>query len=262
MEKIIINGAAIYYRKEGSGEPLVLLHGFGEDHEVFNQLVDNLSKEFLVITPDLPGSGKSERIPAAQTLTQLADVLNNIIENEKIEKFTLIGHSMGGYITLAYAEKYSGKLNKFGLFHSTALADSEEKKAARQKSIRFIETAGASKFMEEIIPGLFSEETNEKHSELVKKTLKKYINFHPDSLIQYYRMMIERPDRTGVLKESTVPVMFIFGEHDNLIPLNKGLELVKLPEYSYLEICKNSGHMGMLEEPEKCFEAIREFLYS
>lgn len=260
MQHIIVNNCQVSYKKKGKGKPVMLLHGFGEDHRVFNRLIDQLSDDFLVIAPDIPGSGMSEFMKQLNSLSDIAEVLNKIVETEGIEKFSLIGHSMGGYITLAYAEKYPDKLDKLGLFHSTALADTEEKKAGRLKSIQFIEQSGAERFLKEMIPDLFSKKTKEEKPELVKETFEIYRNFNPDALIQYYHLMIKRPERTKLLAEVNIPVLLILGEEDNLIPLEKGLELAKLAKLTYIEIYKKSGHMGMLEEPEKTQEVVRDFL--
>ncbi|MBK7375227.1 MAG: alpha/beta fold hydrolase [Chitinophagaceae bacterium] len=108
------------------------------------------------MVPDLPGSGKSGVISSqsAVGMEEYAEIIKAILVEEKIEKSTMLGHSLGGYITLAFAEKYPGMLNSFGLVHSTAFADSEEKKAARLKSIEFIKKYGAYDFLRTTIPGL------------------------------------------------------------------------------------------------------------
>src|SRR3979409_2265854 len=107
----------------------MLVHGFAEDHKIWELQVDYLKKDFLLIVPDLPGSGRSVFNPQLSTIDDYADVIKFILDEEGISACTIIGHSMGGYITLAFAKKYPDQLNAFGLFHSTTYADSEEKKA-------------------------------------------------------------------------------------------------------------------------------------
>ena len=136
MEKEIIHlyrSKEVFCRISGNGKPVMLIHGFGEDGEIWEKQVDYLKEEFRVIVPDLPGSGRSAMIDDMR-MEGLADALHSVAievlgdDSGKIEKFSMIGHSMGGYVALAYAEKFISELNGLCLFHSTSFADSEEKK--------------------------------------------------------------------------------------------------------------------------------------
>lgn len=249
----------ISYSIYGQGKPVMLVHGFGEDSRIWKHQVEYLQNNFKLIVPDLPGSGKSELIPDL-TIDEMAEVLHAIIHEENIERCTVIGHSMGGYTTLALAEKYWNHLNAFGLFHSSAFADSEEKKAARQKSIHFIKEHGAMEFLKTAIPNLFSEQFREKSSAIVEELIKQGHNFSAESLVSYYQAMIKRPDRSSVLSQSAVSVLFIMGKYDTAVPFEDSLKQCHLPETSYIHILQQSAHMGMLEETEKCNEILEKFL--
>ena len=132
MEKVFIyQDKKVLYRVSGSGFPVVFVHGFGEDGEVWKNQVDYLKDKAMLIIPDLPGSGQSEMIDD-MSMVGMAECVKALVDFENIDKFTLLGHSMGGYISLAFAEKYPGMLNAFGLIHSTAYADTEEKKNTRR----------------------------------------------------------------------------------------------------------------------------------
>jgi pimeloyl-ACP methyl ester carboxylesterase len=156
MDKIIsYQNKKLHYRVYGQGKPVVLVHGFGETNEVWKNQIDYLKEKCRLLVPDLPGSGRSELI-SDMSVEGLAEPIHEIIHEENIDECTMIGHSMGGYVTLAFAEKYWNHLNAFGLFHSTAFADSEEKKAARRKGIEFINQHGAFEFLKTSIPNLFS----------------------------------------------------------------------------------------------------------
>src|SRR6476469_2448198 len=136
QEKFIrYDGLEIYYRVAGSGQPLVFIHGFGEDGNVWKNQVEFFQGNFLVIVPDLPGSGRSEIDNNPWTMDRFAALIKEIIIRESISSFFLFGHSMGGYIALAYAEKFSSDLKGLGLLHSTSYPDSEEKKTVRKKGI-------------------------------------------------------------------------------------------------------------------------------
>jgi pimeloyl-ACP methyl ester carboxylesterase len=132
MEKTIVyNGKNLVYSVYGSGPAVVLLHGFGETGSIWNKLLEGLAGYYLII-PQLPGSGLSDLLND-MSMESLADSVYAILKEEAIEKCVLIGHSMGGYITLSFVAKYAAMLVGFGLFHSTAFKDDEEKIATRKK---------------------------------------------------------------------------------------------------------------------------------
>lgn len=247
------------YRVTGSGKPVMLVHGFGEDGEIWNNQVQFLKEKVKLIIPDLPGSGQSEMI-GNMSMEGMAEVLHSIIHEEEIERCTVIGHSMGGYILLALAEKYWNHLDAFGLFHSSGYADSEEKKTVRKKGIGFIHEHGAFEFLKTTTPNLFSQQTKDEQPELIDKLISSLNNFSADALVSYYEAMMKRPDRTNMLQKALVPVLFIMGKYDNAVPLKDGLEQCHLPEKSYIHVLYQSGHMGMLEESERSNHILEEFL--
>ena len=177
-----------------------------------------------------------------------------------LEGAALIGHSMGGYITLAFVKKYSHYLTAFGLFHSSAYSDSEEKKAIRKKAIEFIRQHGSSQFLKTTTPNLFSPLSNEKKPRLINEFIRSMDNFLDTALVSYNEAMIQRPDNTELLKITALPVLFVLGEFDNAVPLQDGLKLSLLPEKSYIHVLHQSGHMGMLEEEEKSNHLLKIFL--
>lgn len=260
MKNITFQNSNIYYNIIGEGLPVVLVHGFAEDSAVWDIQVEFLKHDFKLIIPDLPGSGKSEMVDNPDIRVEdYADCIKHILEIEKVERCIMIGHSMGGYITLAFAEKFPGALISFGLFHSSAYADDDIKKETRRKAIRFIEERGAFPFLQTSIPGLFYPQGN---SMLADALLEKGRSFSVKALIQYYEAMIARPDRTTVLKNLHVPILFIMGEHDKAVPFKHSLEQSYLPHRSYVYILRKSAHMGMQEEPARSNEILGNFLLS
>jgi pimeloyl-ACP methyl ester carboxylesterase len=257
-KEIEVSGNKVVYHISGEGETIMFIHGFGEDDEVWENQVEFLKDKFRIIIPDLPGSGESG-VTANMSMEGMADIIKRILDTEFSEaqssgKFMgvcMIGHSMGGYITLAFAEKYPGYLRAYGLFHSTAFADTEEKKATRRKGIDFINEHGAFEFLKTTTPNLFSPFTHAEKPELIDKQIKRLNNFSAGALVSYYEAMIQRPDRTHILSNSTIPVLFIAGKSDNAIPLSDCLKQCWLPALSCIHILGYSGHMGMLEEPGK-----------
>ena len=249
----------IAYSIIGSGSPVMLVHGFGEDGQVWRNQVDALKDKFQLIIPDLPGSGQSELIDD-MSMSGMAEVLHSIIHEENIDRCVVIGHSMGGYITLALVENYWNHVSAFGLFHSSSFADSEEKKAARRKGIDHINQYGAFEFLKTATPNLFSQLTKDEKPELVDEQLALLHNFLPKALVSYYEAMIQRPDRTEILRQATVPVLFIIGKYDAAVPPEDSLQQSHLPEKSYIHILQHSGHMGMLEELAIANSILEKFL--
>lgn len=258
-KKINYNGHFIFYRVIGIGRPVVFIHGFGEDGDVWKGQTEFLKNKFQLIVSDLPGSGKSELIDD-MSIEGMAEVIKAILENENISTCTVIGHSMGGYITLAFAEKYPGSLNAFGLFHSTSFPDTEEKKANRRKSIEFIKQNGAFEFLKTTSPNLFSPVSANKMRKEINEFINSLDSLTSTALIAYYEAMINRPDRRMVLEKTYVPVLFIMGQNDNIIPIDDALKQSHLPEKSFIHILSSSGHMGMMEETAESNQALEEFL--
>jgi pimeloyl-ACP methyl ester carboxylesterase len=265
-KEIKYNNHTIFYRVIGSGKPVILIHGFGENGTVWDNQVAYLKDKFQFIIPDLPGSGKSELIDN-MSIEGLAEVIKEVMMAEFSEvppsggfRGAVIGHSMGGYITLAFVEKYYNHVSSFGLFHSTAYADSEEKKATRRKGIELINEYGAFEFLKTATPNLYAPDTKLNNPQLVEKQISSLSYFTSETLVAYYNAMIQRPDRTNVLKTSKIPILFIMGEYDNAVPLQDGLKQCHFAENSYIHILRNSGHMGMQEETEKTNKILSDFL--
>jgi pimeloyl-ACP methyl ester carboxylesterase len=268
MSYLLFRNKKIFYRLEGKGIPVLLLHGFGEDGNIWNKQAEHLRKNYCIIIPDLPGSGQSETLEGECTMDDYAEVIKTIADEvilnhqkEESHHFCLIGHSMGGYITLAFAERYPELLNSFGLFHSSAYADNEAKIATRKKGIDFIKKNGGETFLKTSVPNLFSEQTKEEHPELISQLLNIAKDIPQEALIQYYKAMILRPDRTSVLKSFPRPVLFIVGKHDEAIPFEDSLQQCHLPAVSSVHILQHSGHIGMWEEEKLSTSYLEKFLY-
>ena len=258
-KQILYNDRKLAYSVAGSGKAVVLVHGFGEDGSIWQQQVQALQNAFKVIVPQLPGSGASD-LQQDMSMEGLAESVKAILDAEGITECAMIGHSMGGYVTLAFAEKFERKLRGFGLFHSTAFADSEEKKATRQKGIEFIKQNGAYAFLKTTLPNLYSPATKETTPALLQQHLQVVDYFTPEALIQYYQAMMARPDRTEVLKQTTLPVLFVLGKWDAAVPPEDGWKQCYLPQKSYIHMLDGSGHMGMIEEAEKSNQLLLHYL--
>lgn len=247
------------YQVAGQGPAVVLIHGFTDNSLLWEPQVAFLKEHYYVITPDLPGSGRS---PLAHPLSieSMAAFVEAILLAEGIGKAVVIGHSMGGYTALALAEKSPQLLQGLGLFHSTARADSDEKKETRRKSIDALEQYGAEPFVRQTQPNLFSPATRAQRPEIVAASVQAATaSCSKDTLVAYTRAMMQRPDRTQVLQQVKVPVLFIIGKDDSAVPPDNVLPQVSMPGVSSIHIFENTGHMGMLEKQEECNLILQQF---
>lgn len=249
-----------FYTDEGNGKTIVIIHGFAEDGSTWADFGKQLSSDYRVIIPDLPGYRQSELPKQTLTVEWMADFVHAILEKEKVTDPIIIGHSMGGYITLALAEKYPALPGKIGLFHSHAYADDEEKKKGRQKSIDFVNKNGTADFINELYNNLFGEKFRTENKATVD-SLKAYAQkYAPATMTAGLSAMMQRPDRTHVLKQFKKPVLFILGKEDKAIPYDKSVEQCKFPAVSEVHIMEGVGHMGMIESPEKTLLFVRDFV--
>ena len=238
----------------------MLIHGFAEDCRVWDAIATRLKNTCRLLIPDLPGSGRNP-LPADETsIDTLAKSCIDLLDREHIHRCIFIGHSMGGYITLKIAEQYPERVLAIGLFHSTAYADTEEKRTNRRKSIDFIRQHGAAPYIRQSTPNLFAAGTREHRPELIEETILKYSSFSADALAAYLEAMARRPDRTSVLRDTKQPILFIIGQNDNVVPITQSLEQSHIPRLSHIHILPAAGHMGMLEQPDAGAAAIQSFI--
>jgi pimeloyl-ACP methyl ester carboxylesterase len=255
----------VAYRTIGEGKPILLLHGFGEDSHIWDKQIEFLQHQSRLYVPDILGSGQSVVKPneelSISSLDTMAQMFKDFVEHLIGEPVILLGHSMGGYLALAFAEKYPDWLIGLGLVHSTAFADSEEKKETRRKAINFIARYGSRSFLETAIPGLFGSQFAEKNALEIEAVVNRSHHFAPEILISYYRAMLGRPSRTEVLKGSTYPVLFVIGADDKAAPMADVLQQTHLPEMSVVHILEQTGHMSMLEQTDQLNNIIRDFIH-
>lgn len=258
-----IQGKPAPMTNSGRGKPggpaIVLLHGFCEDSSVWNDLITELvGARFRVVCIDLPGFGQSEA-PGQASIEYYAEAVHAVLSQLKLEKVILIGHSMGGYTALAFAEKYPGMLLGLGMFHSHPYADSEEKKEARCRSIQFVKDQGHVVFVKQLIPGLFAPAFAKSQSFTLSRLIHAASTYPAAGIIGGLEAMIARPARSALLASALYPVLFIIGEEDQAIPADQRLSQTLLPCVASVHVLERVGHMGMLEAPKRTQQAVREF---
>ncbi len=252
------------YTDAGSGDALVFLHGFCESKQVWTDFMKPLQHKFRTIAMDLPGFGDNTRNVHDYSMESMAEYVKQQLDELGVKKCILVGHSMGGYVSMAFAKKYGSILSGLCLFHSSALPDTQEKKENRDKSIEFVKKHGVEKFMQSFIEPLFYSENRERLRQDIEMMKEIGINTPEESVTGGFAAMRDRLDRTQVLREAKFPVLFIFGKEDGAVPLDKALEQCHLPNNSMVYFLGQTGHMGMFErtyETRKALEKFAETIY-
>jgi pimeloyl-ACP methyl ester carboxylesterase len=247
------------YQDVGKGTVIVFLHGYLETLKVWKELVHEISNKFRVIAPDLPGHGKSEITEEVQTMDSMAEQVKLMLDHLNIGKCYMVGHSMGGYVALAFLEKYPEMLSGISLFHSGPFADTDEKKEHRDREITLIKHGKKSLVYHNHIAKTFAGDNIYLYPEINEKLIKMCEKSSESGIIAALEGMKVRPDRSAVLENTSVPVQYIIGKMDNYIPFQT-LERIKLPKTADIVVLENSGHMGMFEEKAKSIAAITRFV--
>ena len=260
QHQIELSNLTLAYQDYGDGDAIVLLHGFCGSHEYWDEVIPTLSENNRVIVPDLPGHGNSTFPKGNYEIEYMADTVKELMDGLSIEKVTLFGHSLGGYITLAFAEKYEERLAGFSLIHSTAHPDSEEAKEGRDLSIEKVESEGVSPFIDSLIPKLFAPENLKTHSKQIEKAKEIGYQTSQEGAIGMLRAMRNRPDRNHVIKNSQLRSLLIAGDKDQVIPSEKTFSVRK--DTVSQALIKGAGHMSMMEKPDVLLSEIQRFLKS
>jgi pimeloyl-ACP methyl ester carboxylesterase len=250
----------LHYSKTGKGSVVVLLHGFGEDSIIWQHQINHLQSSYQLLVPDVRGSGGSAYLSPAFSIEHMAEDVIEVLKHEQIDNCTIIGHSMGGYIALALVEKYPNYFNGIGLVHSTSYADSEEKKLARSKSIEFIKENTAAEFIKATIPNLFGDAFKKEHSKEVEELIERGNQFTKEHLIAYYNAMKNRPDRTHVIQQTNIPVLYFIGSEDKAVNPADALQQSSVPSICSVQLVKGIAHMGMLEATARLNKTLDDFL--
>jgi pimeloyl-ACP methyl ester carboxylesterase len=247
------------YFSKGSGPCIVLLHGFCENKALWYNFAEQLSESFHVVVPDLPGFGDSS-LEEDMSMENMAIKVNELLEHLKIDSCVMIGHSMGGYVTLAYTEKYPYKLHGISLFHSTSFADSQEKKESRNKTNDFIKKHGMDAFADSFVTPLFYVKNRDSIKDKIAMATDMVRSTSAYSAIEASKGMRDRKERTDTLTSFKKPVMFIAGKEDQAIPLEKTLAECYLPANSVTHFLGNTAHMGMFEKSKETFLIVKSFI--
>lgn len=248
----------IYYRAIGKGKtPIILLHGFLHDNSMWNQFIEKSGNSLHCILFDLPGHGKSEIIQDV-TIDKMAEMLYAFIKENDFEQVTLLGHSLGGYVSLAFEDKYPSLLNKKILYHSSAYADSDEVKKKRNLWLKIIEKH-PSMFVKNVIEYLYDAQSLLNFNEKVQEDIEKARLVGYAGYIEAIKAMRDRPNRFHLMK-SKIPTYFLAGKLDKIINEEVSKEHIAEIQNGNGFILENASHMSFVEDSENAFEKLRDYL--
>lgn len=249
------------YSVQGEGPKVILLHGLCESHAVWKKQTDVLSAKYHVLCPDLPGYGDSQPFPDGNfALEKMQEAVFAIADGEGFKRFAVVGHSMGGYTAAAMLEAQPTRLLGLSLFHSTSHGDSEEKKKGRDKSIKVLRQ-NRDLFFREVFKNLFNSEHLSQYMPIVQNMYKESHRIDTETVIQTLLALRDRKDRYAVLRNTSVPLSYFIGRHDNVLAadsLIQEAESLTAPYY----VSEISGHMAFHESPTEVEKYLLHFLES
>ena len=254
------------YYDQGKGEQTILLiHGFGEDHAIWKNQIEFLSTHYRVIAPNLPGvhcKPLALHHSQAPNIRMYVEVLHELMHHLHIEQYFIVGHSMGGYIGLSFADYYVNHVQGLLLFHSTTYEDNEAKKTNRMKVAEFIQEWGVSKYLETATPNLFGDAFKKTNPGVIQNVIESGSGISQEAMIQFVFAMRNRKAMTHLLQQHTIPVWMIVGYADLAVPIQDSLEQIKLLPSSNSLVLNNVGHMGMFEATDQVNEFIHQCIQS
>jgi len=249
----------IHYKDQGKGKVIVLIHGYLETSEVWSSFAGKLARKFRVISADLPGHGRSDIFDDVHTMEFMATALRDLIESLGLKKIFMTGHSLGGYVTMAFADLFPDMLTGFCMFHSHPFADSEGVVVKRKMDINTVRRGGKGKIIPGSISKMFATPNLKKFSPVLRRTIGAASSISPEGIIAMLRGMMARPSRLPVMEEGRIPCLWILGSMDNYINCEEIQTRVRLPANARVCILNNSGHMGFIEEEEASLKTLSEF---
>jgi pimeloyl-ACP methyl ester carboxylesterase len=259
LKTCLYKNETVTFFDKGKGRAVVLLHGFLGSHKIWQATIDDLSRTYRVVAIDLPGHGDTACFGYAHSMDLMAKCVKAVMDHLRLKRYIIIGHSMGGYVALSFADLFPDHLKGLCLYHSTAYADGEEKKSDRLRAIKAVK-ADRNIFTRSTIKNLFATKN--------LKYLKEEISFatgiarqtSKQGIIAALHGMRDRPGRDIILGLVEYPIMMVIGEHDNVLPYEQLLEQSEIIRNKTILYLEHDGHFGFLESPRQSNKELRKFL--
>jgi pimeloyl-ACP methyl ester carboxylesterase len=256
MNQILYKNTKISYYDSGKGAAVVLLHGFLENQKMWQDLVPELSKKYRVVTIDLLGHGETECLGYVHSMEENAEVVRAVLSKLRIRKAVFVGHSMGGYVALAFAELYQAMVKGLVLQNSTSKADSEERKANRNRAIKAVKKEYTA-FVRLSIANLFSEENREKMTDEIEKVKLEALKTPLQGIVASLEGMKIRKDRETLLQSATYPILLILGKKDGVLNYEDNLKQIENTAVKLVTF--PDGHMSHIENRQELKDVLLGF---
>lgn len=263
MKNVTANGHEFSIFDEGTGAPIVFVHGFPLNHTMWQGQLDVFADSYRVIAPDLRGFGNSGVIEGTVTMEQFADDLNAILDSLGVtEPITYCGLSMGGYIGWEFLRKYGRRIKSLILCDTRAAADSSEEIKNRHGMAEKVLLFGPEPAVRTMLPKLVSEKTNAERPDVLKQLREMIVGSNKRSISAALLGMAQRSDSTAMLPTITTPTLVLVGAEDQLTPALEVKQMADaIPEAEFVEISE-TGHMAPMEDPQTVNDAMTRFLES
>ncbi|MDR6969436.1 pimeloyl-ACP methyl ester carboxylesterase [Flavobacterium arsenatis] len=247
MKFITHKGSEICFSDSGKGSAIVLLHGFLENSKMWDDFIADFSKKYRIITIDLLGHGNTEPLGYVHSMEDNADVVHAVLSELKIRKAVLVGHSMGGYVALAFAELYADNVKGIVLLNSTSRADSDERKTNRDRAIKAVKQ-NYTNFVRLSIANLFSENNRERLASEIENVKVEALKTPLQGIVASLEGMKIRKDREVILHFAPYPILLVLGQKDPVLNYEESIEQIENTDVKLLTF--PDGHMSHIENRE------------
>jgi pimeloyl-ACP methyl ester carboxylesterase len=252
-----MNRPDLAFDDKGSGEPLILLHAFPLDGRMWLAQRDELAGSAHIIVPDLRGFGRSVDLPPGQSIDDYADDVVALLDKLRIERATVVGLSMGGYVALALARRAPHRLARLGLADTRSLADSSEGRKGRDQNIALVNSEGVPALVERLLPKLLSANAS---ADVIARARSLGNSQKAPAIAAALGAMRDRSDSTALLASLNIPATVIVGEADSISPPDEARAMGALLPRAEIEVIPGVGHLSNLEAPAAFSTAIRRLL--
>lgn len=259
MPNITYKNLNLYFKDEGQGDAIVLIHGFLEDLQMWNKLKDHFYKTHRVIRIDLLGHGQTGNLGYIHSMEAQAELLKFLLDSLAVDTCILVGHSMGGYVALAFADAFPDQVMGLCLMNSTALADTDEKKINRDRGIAAVKQNHKT-FIRLAIPNLFSESNRTLYSQVIKDITNDALQMGQQGIIAALEGMKVRINRIHILENGDFPILMIIGEKDPALDLSSSLRQAAIDKVE--KVVFPDGHMSHFENEHELIQALSSWVTS
>jgi 3-oxoadipate enol-lactonase len=260
MPRIISGDTDIFYEVLGSGPPVVLLHPFPANHDLWKPAAQAIVSRYRVILPDLRGHGDSGVGEGPATMEKHAADLARVLDHEEVGRAPFVGVSIGGYVLFEFWRKYRARVEALVLCNTKAQADTPEARAARVQAATDVTERGTEPFFESMLPKLLGKTTYTGRPDLVEGALRMMRKMSPEHVAMVQRGMAERQDSVETLKTINVPTMLVTGDEDILTGKAEADLMRQHIPGSQLKVIAKAGHYSPWEQPEEVGKLLRQFL--